>query len=663
MEDAAPAAHGDDGARVDERRAPRKINETHAIAFLSCCGIVGLGAFAGLMVLLNSIHTLGPEDQVLVEGPSGKYVRNGPSTVVLAPERRKIFRQATRLSAREYAVVKNTRSGEYRHHIGPDSVFLGPWEMVEEILKATLLQRDEYIRLVDQMTGGERVISGPKAVVPKPLESSPKGVEKAVILGLEFAVLIRVKTTGMLQTVNETTNGGGIYIPRPYEDIVEVRKATVLAPRQYAVIKSHLDGGVRHVGGPRLFQVGAYEELVEVKDKFILRKDEYIRLRNKKDGSERVVRGPQTFIPEPSEQTLEGKQRATFLDLDTSALVLNRATGQQHLVTERGVFVPSPYEQVLEKRPLIRVLPHEAMVVRSDQGHVSIIEGGGTDSNSFFLKPYWKVLEMTWSSFSENLSDLYTLMQTVSKVAVTRIDMRSQKMFFRYTVFTSDNVKLVLDGAIFWHISSVGKMVNTTSDPSGDVWHHARSALIQAVSKATLANFMLSLTSITAEAFETQAQDGFYTDRGVEVESIEISRFEVADPKTGQILHDIIKESTTRINRLQKQASSDEVRTSRLGMDIQLERKRTELVICRATNERLKAEMAGDMEGLRRLGFAQEFIGGLNTSVPSLEDRLDLYKQHIRLESKNIMTRDLAAGGKRFFLTPKDLDLSLKIEL
>merc|ERR1719258_431226 len=87
-----------------------------------------------------------------------------------------------------------------------------------------------------------------------------------------------------------------------------------------------------------LLQVGAYEELLSIEKKMVLRRDEFIRLRSKNDGSERVLHGPSVVIPEPAEHTLEGKQRATFLDVDTAALVLNRATGQQRLVTRR----PSP---------------------------------------------------------------------------------------------------------------------------------------------------------------------------------------------------------------------------------------------------------------------------------------------------------------------------------
>jgi len=432
----------------------QRITETHMIASLSCCGLIGLGAFAGLVVLLNCIHRLGPEDQVLVEGPSGPYVLEGPSTVVIAPERKKTFRQATQLGAMEYAVVKNVFTGELRHYFGPGLFFLGAYDVILRITPVISLQRDEYLRLVG-MTGFERVEIGPQIVVPQPLESFDAGVEKAPVVGEEIAVLTQNRTTGILRLVTQP----GYFFPRPYEEILEMRQATLIGPKQYAVMRSHRDAALRTVDGPTLFQVGAYEELVAIHEKMILRKDEYVRLRDKTDGSERVVRGPTSFIPKPSEQTLEGKQRATFLNADTAALVLNRETGQQHLITEHGVFMPSPYEQVLERRHLIRVLQHEALVVRDAHGQVSILGGGTGEPSPFFLQPYWTILEMTWSDFADIASLAPGEQQTSSKKIVSKIDTRAQKLFFRYGVFTSDNVKLILEGTVFWQVKNIAKMM------------------------------------------------------------------------------------------------------------------------------------------------------------------------------------------------------------
>merc|ERR1712072_409656 len=140
-------------------------------------------------------------------------------------------------------------------------------------------------------------------------------------------------------------------------------------------------------------------------------------------------------------------------------------------------------------------------------------EGVGGAGMSFFLPPYCQLLTMVWSDYSD------TDHATVEKVQVQKIDMRSRHIFFKYEVRTSDNVKLILEGTVFWKINNVSKMIKATPDPEGDVWHHARSALIEAVSNTTLADFMSGFNVIIMEAFRRQAQDGFYKERGAELQS------------------------------------------------------------------------------------------------------------------------------------------------
>merc|ERR1711907_124826 len=179
------------------------------------------------------------------------------------------------------------------------------------------------------------------------------------------------------------------------------------------------------------------------------------------------------------------------------------------------------------------------------------------------------IVEMKWSDFSEIPSGSQSSdgkEKAVKKRSVTKIDLRTRKIFFSYEVPTSDNVKLRLDGTIFWKVANVGKMMNTTSDPEGDVWHHSRSALIQAVSKITLQNFMASFSNITTDAYRLQAADGFYTERGVSLQSMELTKFETVDASTSQIL----QETINRINRLQVQESSNEVAAAALQAEIQL---------------------------------------------------------------------------------------------
>jgi len=618
-----------------------------------CCALVSLGSFIGLIILLCSIHTLDPEEQVVIEGPDGKYVRNGPQKVVLSPSRKKTFRQATRLGPREYAVIKNTRSGEPRHEAGPKLLWLEAYDELQEVRSKVVLQLQEYIRLVDSMTGSERVVVGPEVLVPRPLEISVNGTETAIVLAVEITVLTMNKTTGLLRLINTE----GVFTPQPYEVIMEVRTGTLLSPKQFALVKNKITGVFRHELGPQLLKIGAYDELINVSSKVVLQKDQFTLLKDTKTGAQRVVKGPIAFVPKPSESAPTGIKKAAFIDTDTAVLVLERTSGQQRLITTRGVFFPEADEQIIETRELIRVLPHEAVVVRDAQGKVTIHNGATAEgSAAFFLPPYTSIVKMMWSDFGEITTP--GVEKAVTKTEVTTIDLRSRKMFFSYEVPTFDNVKLRLDGTIFWKISSVGKMMNTTSDPEGDVWHHSRSALIQAVSKIVFSNFMASFSAITTDAYTAQAADGFYANRGVTISSMELTRFSPVEASTGVILQQIISESINRINLLQVQQSSNEVKAAALAAEILLEQQRTELISTRALNAKLEAETIGDSEGMKLMRAAASFIGGLDQSVPDIDQRVELYKMHQKLKSKNTDTMNLAAGNAKLFMTPSDMNLA-----
>jgi len=616
------------------------------------CGSVCLGALIGLIFLLCSITSLGPEEQVVIFGPKGKYERNGPATILVTPARKKEWRKATRLSPREYAVIKNTKSGEYRHEEGPQLLFIGAYDVQEEVRPKMVLQKHEYVRLIDSLSGFERIASGPQTIVPKPLETWPDDIENAVVLGTDLAVLSFNKTTGKKRLVTE----GGVFIPTPYEVILEVRKATLLGQRDFAVVKNVMDGTLRHVEGPQLLQVGAYDTVLKVKAKVVLEKDEYIRLMDEATGVERIERGPKTFVPQPTEVYTEGVQKAAFLDTDTAILVLNEVTGQERLVTTKGVFVPSPDEEILETRELIRVLPHEAVVLRDAGGAITVQMGSyDAQASAFFLPPYSEVVVHNWSSYSEPTDGE----QKLTKVTFQKIDMRTRKMFFSYEVRTSDNVKLKLEGTIFWRVNDVPKMINVTSDPEGDVWHHARSALIQAVSQNTLQIFMKSFNNITMEAFNAQAADGFYTGRGVVLSSMELTKFETTDEETKEVLQKIIQESTNRVNRLQQQQGENEVKAAELSAEILLERQKTEFIKAQADNKRLEAKMEGEAVGMTLMKAADAFIGGLNETVENVTSRVDLYKLHETLKGHNVDINNLASGKAELFLTPSNVNLKL----
>lgn len=121
-----------------------------------------------------------------------------------------------------------------------------------------------------------------------------------------------------------------------------------------------------------------------------------------------------------------------------------------------------------------------------------------------------------------------------------------------------------MQGTLFWQVQDVLTMIAMTADPAGDVSQRARSGLIAAVSKHTFSSFMNDFSNITQEAFTAQSTDSFYAARGVRLQSLEMTRYEMVDQETANILQLIIQESTNRINQLQQQESENDVKAANL---------------------------------------------------------------------------------------------------
>jgi len=482
------------------------------------------------------------------------------------------------------------------------------------------------------------------------------------------------------------------------------RKAKLLDPLQYAVVQNEITAEIRHEEGPQLLFLGSYDDLRKTMPKLVLEKHEYVRLVDRKTGFERVAVGPKTVVPSPTEVFPEGIKQSIFLDTDSAVVVLNKTTGMRRLLTTcdypAGVYAPQPLEEVDEVRSLIHVLPHEAMIVRDVAGAMTVYSGaehlttgscGSGTSNgegtAFFLPPYSKIVRMFWSSYpnpnaaapqavvenSDSMMDVNgdripsSMFVTQSagstrvglKVPVVKIDLRARKAFYKYEVRTSDNVKLRMEGAIFWQVTDVRKMINMTSDPEGDIWHHSRSILIGAVSNVTLDAFMSGFNTIVDTAFQTHASDDFYRMRGVTLQSMELTRYDAVDAKTVQVLQNIIRETTNRLNKLQRQNSDNEVRQESLTAEIALENNRTLFIETEALNRRLLAESRGAVDGGGVSRSIASFFEGLNATLPNSTAQMELYRLHIAMNASAVDTKNLAGGSADLYVAPKDMTLKL----
>ena len=465
-------------------------------------------------------------------------------------------------------------------------------------------------------------------------------------------------------------NGPGLKMYPPLVTRATKRKGTTLDERQYVVVTNTLTGARRVEKGPQLFFAGPHDDFDDVEAAYELQHHQYIKLLDSSTGVARVERGEKIVFPTAYEEPLDGVAVRDAVDLDeeTAVLVRSKESGQQRLVGDLSLFVPGALEEILEVRKLIRVDPKEVAIVRDNHGALKFYDGsaGEGKGTAFFLPPYCELVTMYWTSATapDDLANNLINNEGVPKfkVPVTKIPLRSEYAKFSYSVFTSDNVPLKLEGTFFWQITDVPKMFGRTADPKGDVWHHTRAALIQAVSRVTLKEFQDKFNEIVRGAASIDVD--FFTDRGTALHSLELTSFECVDRKTAEVLQEIIQETTNRENRLQKQLSESEVERERMAAQIDIEKQRAAYVEAKAANEKLQASVEGEAEGTRLAQSAKVFLALLDESIPKdsgASARLDLLRFFSEQHTLTQQTQHLAQGTATLFLTPQDVNLKLQV--
>merc|ERR1719247_1267739 len=114
--------------------------------------------------------------------------------------------------------------------------------------------------------------------------------------------------------------------------------------------------------------------------------------------------------------------------------------------------------------------------------------------------------------------------------------------------------------------------------------------MIQAVSRVTLEDFMAEFNEIVTKA--AAVDDSFYTERGVKMHALEVTRYACADSATSAVLQEIIQETTNRINRMQKQQSDNEVQREKVSGEIEVKRSSrrplTESIACKNSSPTMR---------------------------------------------------------------------------
>lgn len=545
-------------------------------------------------MIIPWLYFIKEDEQLLVESFTRRFVVNGPGTFFAPPLCRVERREGMTLGPTEYLRIQDNLTGELRNEFGPKCLFLNAFEVVLKRYKAVTLKKNQFLKIIDQKTGVIRVERGEASIFLEPVEE-------------------------ILQNVTDGYN---------------------LDETQYIRIQDAVTGEITNVFGPTLFIPGATETVVERLEIISLKHNQYVKILDQKTGIIRVERGEQSIFLQPNEELLLNVQDGVNVDDHTAVLIRDTGSGHLELVTAPQVFVPSAHQEIIEVRPRILLEDHDTVVIKDRSGRY-IYRRGTDEDRSFFLEPYSELLNFRWST---------GIHKDRRSLAITHLDSRPKFMWYEIEVRTKDNVELLLGITFFWQIKDVETMVRTTDDVPGDVCSHARSEIIQSVSKVTLEHFLDQFNAIVRGAV-TERTDSFYSERGVCIHSVEVRSIACKDAGTQAILQEIIQETTNRLNRLQKQESENEVKLRQLGGDIQAEEMKGKLIDIRAENQQKEATVEGESEAVK----VKAFLDGLGRELGMPEKVLifNTLKKQEALEA-------LAQGSAQLFFTPEDVDLRIQ---
>lgn len=440
-------------------------------------------------------------------------------------------------------------------------------------------------------------------------------------------------------TQQRVVNGPAMVLVPPWLSGVR-RYGVTLSSTECCRIKDMISGRIRTCRGPDLVFMNADEELMDHDNVIVLKHYEYAKVINRSSGVIDVRSGPCEIVLEGDESLLGEINKGINIDDETAVMVRNTSDGSIVLRDDPGVFIPSEVEDVEEIVHKIRLEPHESVIVKRKDGSLSVVQGEH-EGIAFFLKPYEQLLEMCWST---------GLQKESRSLRLTHLDRRPKFMWYEFEVRTKDNVELHLGITFFWQIVDVLKMVTYTDDAPGDICSHARSMIIQSISQSSFESFLENFNGIIKHSI-LEVDDGFYTDRGVDIHSVEVRSISCKDESTQHILQEIIQETTNRINRLQKQDSENEIELNKVKGQIETEQRRSDYLSIRSHNQEQEARVAGSCEAIK----VKTFLDGLGLDVKTNE-KINLFSM---LRKKEYIDQ-LSRGDAKLIFTPKDIDLSIE---
>jgi hypothetical protein len=605
-------------------------------------------AAAGILVP-RSVKFLSDGQQLRVQQLTEKVVYNGPKMVVLNPLKYSTAEivPAESLGTMDYIKVRDVIEGKEFIEKGPQLIFLKANEQVEKRGQGITLTKTEYVIVSDQLTGDAKLVQGPRVWFPTAHENHSN---KKSAIALQEDEFVRIKDDATGNTVIK--RGKDLVFLEPTCRVDGgVQKCWTLKAYEYVRLLDSITGKVTvHRGEATIFPE-PNQQSIDGGDKMAaieLKANEYVKIMDKTNSDIRVVNGPNLVFLGASEQLLEKKKAAVEVDEEHAVLVRDTASGQMRLITEKQLFFPGPNDNIAEVRSLIRLADHEAVIIKDGSGNMHFHYGDPKKqvdgkAKAFFLPPYAEVVELRWSG---------GLRRAKRDLVIDRFDCRPQFMWNEIDCRTQDNVELVLETTLFWEVIDLARMVRATGNLPGDIYNQIRSQFIKHVARCTLKGFMEELHKISKTIFEEDRE--FYEKRGVNIHSLEVTKYSCSEKRTSEVLQQIIEETTNRLNRLSKAESENEVRLFSMQGQIEQEKLNGDLLTIQHEHAKSEAAVGGTAEAER----VASFLESLKEQVPDLEQRVQMWQV---LRKTDALTA-VAQGGASLYYTPNDVDLSIKCE-
>jgi len=563
------------------------------------------------------------EEYVLITEQDGeKRIEVGPQLYKPGPHQTIGPQQtAIKLTKEQYLVVEDKSTGVKRNEIGPQMFIPGPFDEHGPVQQCYNLAVNEYIRIKDE-NGVLRIERGEKRVIPGPLEEvleelvwvtegnrrTKKLMKQQVAVNVDehHAVLVRDTQSGNL--IQYCTHG--LFMPSPYEQILEVQQKIVLQEFERMAYKDET-GKLVFVSGDtemRNFFLPPFCEIVK--------QDWSIDLRKEHTETVDVWR----FDVRPSYMQYEFTCRTVdnvelvvdvsfyWAIIDIQKMIMCTADAPGDICTHAR----SKIIQSVSNKTLMEFLKDFNEIIRKGAG-VDAQPGGSAEEEK----------QMRTEELEAELENAHAaLEQYEQQLSGAQLP----------TYESLEGIELLE----YDELSPKSKM-NCLEQRVREAKQRIKSLEKQC-----------KMHQVTC-----RAHDPFYGSRGVDLISVEVLKFSCSNRDTDLTLQQIIKETADRLKKKEYQEGENEVAMSKMAGDINLEKRNAELIKIKKSHTITESRIEGQAEAEKVNAFISQLSGDNN--VVSKEKAVELYTMLRKVDAINLMSQ----GKSTMYVTPNDVNLSV----